>query len=168
MLARKPTRIGRHLVTDHWSVRRAFPPAVMKRIEAAIKAGEREHNGQLRFAVEAALPIAQVLRGETPRDRALDVFSHLRVWDTEDNSGVLVYVLLADKDVEIVADRGVHSRVGDASWQAICRAMEVAFRDRRFDTGALAGIEAINALLARHFPRTGVGPNELPDRPVVL
>ena len=168
MNERKPFRFGRHLVTDHWSARRAFPPSAMKRIGEAIAEGERAHAGQVRFVVESALPMGQLVRGETPRERAIEVFARLRVWDTEDNCGVLIYLLLADRDVEIVADRGVHRRVGDEAWQAICRSMEAAFREKRFLDGAIDGIDAINALLAAHFPRTGPGPNELPDEPVVL
>ena len=123
----------------------------------------------MRFAVEPALPLARVLRGASPRERALEVFGDLRIWDTEENCGVLVYLLLADRDVEIVADRGIHAHVGAAAWEAICRKMETAFRAGRFTDGVEAGIAAINALLARHYPREGPGAdNELPDRPVVL
>lgn len=168
MNERKPLRFGRHLVTDHWSARRAFPPAVMKRIETAITEGERRHGGQVRFVVEGALPMGQLIRGETPRERALEVFSRLRIWDTEENCGVLIYLLLADRDVEIVADRGIHRKVGDEAWQAICRGMEAAFREKRFSDGAVDGIDAINGLLTHHFPRTNAGANELPDQPVVL
>jgi uncharacterized membrane protein len=166
--SRPISRVGRHLITDHWSAKRAFPSHVMKRIEEAIAAGERMHSGQLRFVVEGALPMGRVVRGETPRERALEVFGRLRIWDTEENCGVMIYLLLADRDVEIVADRGIHRKVGDEAWQAICRAMEAAFRERRFTDGAVDGIDAINALLAQHFPRNAAGPNELPDRPVVL
>jgi len=163
-----PRRLWDHLVTEHWSARRAFPAATLERIEAAITAGERRHAGQLRFVIEPDLHLFAVLRGEPPRERALEVFGRLRVWDTEENCGVLVYLLLADRAVEIVADRGINRRVGDAPWEAICRKMESAFRERRFEEGAIGGIEAINALLAQHFPRTTAGPNELPDRPLVL
>jgi uncharacterized membrane protein len=169
MIERKPLRFGRHLVTDHWSARRAFPTTVMKRIEAAIADGERMHGGQVRFVVESSLPMGQLVRGETPRERALEVFSRLRIWDTEENCGVLIYLLLADRDVEIVADRGIHRKVGDEAWQAICRGMEAAFRVKRFSEGAVDGIDAINALLAHHYPRSGAGgSNELPDEPIVL
>jgi uncharacterized membrane protein len=168
MNERKPNRFGRHLFTDHWSARRAFPAPVMHRIQAAIAAGERMHTGQVRFVVEAALPMGQVVRGETPRARALEVFSRLRIWDTEHNCGVLIYLLMADRDVEIVADRGIHHKVGDEAWQAICRGMELAFKERRFSDGAVDGIDAINALLEHHFPRASAGPNELPDDPLVL
>lgn len=167
---RKPYRSWRHLATDHGSARRAFPAAALQRIEAAIAAGEKLHRGQVCFAVEPALPLARVLGRLAPRERALEVFGQLRVWDTDENCGVLVYLLLADRDVEIVADRGVHARVGDAAWEAICRTMETAFREGRFADGAEAGINAINALLAAHYPQDGrsIRGNEIPDRPVVL
>jgi uncharacterized membrane protein len=164
----KPQRLGRHFVNDHRSARRKFSAQALKRIEDAIAAGERHHNGQVRFVVEASLPLSQIFRGMTPRERALELFGRLGVWDTEHNSGVLVYVLLADKSVEIVADRGINRKVAQETWQVICRAMESAFREGRFEDGAIEGITAINELLAQHFPRRGQGPNELPDQPVIL
>ena len=146
-----------------------FDETAQKRIEAAIAEGETRHRGQVRFAVEPSLPLARVLRGVAPRERALEVFGNLRIWDTEENCGVLVYLLLADRDVEIVADRGIHAHVGAPAWEAICRKMEAAFRAGRFTEGVEAGIAEINALLVRHFPRADLpGGNELPDRPVVL
>jgi uncharacterized membrane protein len=164
-----PNRFWRHLATDHRSARRAFPEAALRRIETAIADGERQHAGQVRFVVEPALPPGRVLKRLPPRERALEVFGLLRIWDTEDNAGVLVYLLLADRDVEIVADRGIHRAVGDEAWAAICRRMEAAFRDGRFAAGAEEGIAAINALLTRHFPRAGrADVNELPDRPLIL
>jgi len=166
---RRPNRFWRHLVTDHRTARRAFPEAALQRIEMAIAAGEQRHRGQVRFVIEPALPLARVVKAMPPRERALEVFGLARVWDTEDNAGVLVYLLLADRDVEIVADRGIHRRVGDAEWAAVCRRMEAAFRDGRYAEGAEGGIGEINALLERHFPRDGAAAsNELPDRPVVL
>jgi uncharacterized membrane protein len=162
-------RFIRHLATDHGSARRAFPDTALSRIEAAIAEGERHHSGQVRVAIEASLPPPRVLKGLAPRARALEVFSQLSVWDTEENCGVLVYLLLADRDVEIVADRGIHARVGAETWEKICREMEAAFRERRFEEGIAAGIAKINTLLAEHFPRTGAaGKNELPDRPLVF
>jgi len=161
-------RLLRHVVTDHLSVKRAFPPAALARIEHAITAGERMHRGQVCFAVEGALPPLRVLRKLTPRERALEVFGLLRVWDTEENAGVLIYVLLADRDVEIVADRGIDREVPAGAWQAICARMEAAFRDARLVEGVVVGIEEIAALLAAHFPRVGAVANELPDKPVVL
>ena len=170
---RRSGRFWRHLVTDHGSARRAFPAPALAAIETAIAEGERRHRGQVRFVVEPALPLPRVLAGLPPRERALEIFGLLRIWDTEDNAGVLVYLLLADRDVEIVADRGIDARVGTAEWEAVCRAMEAAFREGRYAEGVEAGIARINALLAGQFPRghgdAGGDPgNELPDRPVLL
>jgi len=165
----KLSRFLRHLATDHGSVRRAFPESAFARIEAMIGEGEKRHRGQVRFVVEPSLPLARVLAGVTPRERALDVFGLLRIWDTEENCGVLVYLLLADHDVEVVADRGIHARVGGKAWQAVCRKMEAAFRRGRFVDGAETGLATINAILAEHYPREGgAAANELSDRPVVL
>jgi uncharacterized membrane protein len=166
--ARRAHRLLRHVVTDHMSVGRAFPAAALAQIEQAIAASERTHRGQVCFAVEGALPPLRVLRRLKPRERALEVFGLLRVWDTEENAGVLIYLLLADRDVEIVADRGIDRRVDAADWGAICRRMETAFADARYVEGVVAGIAEISELLARHFPRTGAGANELSDKPVVL
>ena len=165
---RAPHRILRHVVTDHLSVRRTFSHAALERIEHAIAASERGHRGQICFAVEGALPPLRVLRDLTPRERALEVFGLLRVWDTEDNAGVLVYLLLADRDVEIVADRGIDRQVPPDAWKAICTRMEAQFREGRFVEGVVAGIGEIGALLAANFPHTADAPNELPDKPVVL
>jgi uncharacterized membrane protein len=162
-------RCFRHLSTDHVDVRRAFPKAALARIEALIADGETRHRGQLRFAVEPALPIARVCRGVTPRERALEAFGLMRIWDTEENCGVLVYLLLADRDVEIVADRGVHELAGSESWEGVCRKMEAAFREGRFAEGVESGLAEINALLTRHYPRIErPGANELPNQPVIL
>jgi uncharacterized membrane protein len=168
MVTVRHRRLLRHIVTDHLSVKRAFPPDALARIEQAIAAGERAHRGQVCFAVEGGLPPLRVLRKLTPRERALEVFGLLRVWDTEENAGVLIYLLLADRDVEIVADRGIDRQVPAGAWQAICARMEAAFRDARLVEGVVVGIEQIGALLATHFPRIGAVANELPDKPVVL
>jgi uncharacterized membrane protein len=161
-------RIGRHLLQHQWRARRIFTREVLDRIEAAIKAGEATHSGQLRFVVEGALDGAPLFRDQSARDRALDVFAQLRIWDTAHNNGVLIYLLLADRNVEIVADRGIDARVGSAGWERICRAMEQDFRAGRFEAGAIAGIEAVSRELAAHFPPQSPARNELPDRPVVL
>jgi len=168
LIPAKPQRLGRHFLTDHLIARRKFSAQALKRIEEAISRGERMHEGQLRFVVEASLPLAQVFRGLEPRARALQLFGQLGIWDTEHNNGVLVYVLLADKDVEIVADRGINRRVAQDTWEAVCRAMEAAFTEGRFEHGPVDGITAIGELLAQHFPRSTSGPNELPDQPIVL
>ncbi|MBI5751785.1 MAG: TPM domain-containing protein [Hydrogenophilales bacterium] len=161
-------RLLKHLAPPPWLVRRAFAPSAMRAIESAIAAGELRHLGQIRFAVEETLTLAELWRGKTARERALEVFADLRVWDTEQNNGVLVYLLLADRDVEIVADRGIHRTVGEAAWEEICRAMEAALHAGQFETGVVRGIEAIGALLAAHYPRHAPGTNELPNAPVVL
>ena len=160
-------RLWRHFITERSAVNRAFSMEGLRRIETAIAEGERRHAGQLCVAIEAALPLARVWQGATPRERALEVFSLLRVWDTEHNDGVLLYLLLADKDVEIVADRGIHAHVGAEAWEAICKTMEGAFGAGRYAEGVEAGIAAITSLLAVHAPGAG-GRNELSDRPVIL
>lgn len=161
-------RILKHALTPRWQVRRVFSATELAAIEAAIRDTERLHEGEIRFAVEGGLELPALLRGMTARQRAVEVFSRLRVWDTERNSGVLIYLLLADRQVEIVADRGIHARVGDEAWQGICRRMEGAFREGRFAAGVVDGIREIGTLLARHFPPQGGNPNELPDRPEIL
>jgi uncharacterized membrane protein len=161
-------RMARHLVTTHWQVRRAFPGAVLSAVEGAITAGEARHQGEVRFAVEGALGAGALCIGQTARDRAVELFSQLRVWDTEHNNGLLIYVLLADRAVELVADRGIASRVGGGQWQSICRAMEAAFAQSDYRGGVTAGIASVTTLLALHFPAIRARDNELPDRPVVV
>lgn len=161
-------RLFRHLLTPPWRVRLAFPPPTLRAIETAIRDCEKTHAGEIRFAVESDLHWMALLRGQSARERAVDVFSQLRVWDTEHNNGVLIYLLLADRDVEIVADRGVHARVGAEGWEKICRDMEALFRGGNFEEGVLNGIRAVGAHLARHYPAQGKGRNELSDKPVVL
>ena len=161
-------RIARHLLFGARRVRRAFPQSTLAAIESAIKAGEAAHTGEVRFVVEGALDGAPLFAGQSPRERAIDVFSTLRVWDTERNNGVLIYVLLADRDVEIVADRGVAAVIAPGEWQSICGEIEAAFREGKFEQGSLAGVRAVSERLTRHFPAAGAGHNELPDRVVVL
>jgi uncharacterized membrane protein len=161
-------RIGRHLVEHRWRVRRIFPAEVLTAIEQAIKAGETTHSGQVRFVVEGALDGAPLFRNQPARERALDIFSQLRIWDTAHNNGVLIYLLLADRDVEIVADRGIDARVGSAGWEKICADMETSFRTGNFAGGVIRGIQAVSRQLAAHFPKHGAGRNELPDAPVVI
>ena len=161
-------RILKHLVTPRWVVYRAFPRATLGRIERAIQESEKTHDGELRFAVEAGLHLLPLAKGVSPRRRARQVFVQLGVARTEHHSGVLIYVQLVDRRIEIVADRGINAKVEQESWDAICRRMEEEFRAGRFEDGALHGIEAITALLTRHFPPTGSNPDELSNRPVVL
>jgi len=166
-------RIGRllkHFAAMPGSLHRAFPPDAAKRIGAAITRTEATHTGEIRFALEAALPWSYLRRDAPVRQRALMVFSKLRVWDTEHNNGVLLYVDLADRAVEIIADRGIAAKVPNSEWDAICRALRERFRRREYEAGAVAAIEAIGAALERHFPLPAgtVKSNELPDAPVEL
>src|SRR6476469_8910116 len=143
-------RIVKHLVEHHWRARVVFTPRVLANIEAATRAGEATHSGQVRFVVEGALDGAPLYRNQSARDRALDIFSHLRIWDTAHNNGVLIYLLLADRNVEIVADRGIDARVGAAGWQKICTEMEIDFRAGNFERGVIGGIAAVSRELSRH------------------
>ena len=162
-------RLFRHLLLPPWVMRRVFSAAVMQRIEDAVTQSERRHRGELRVAVEAALHPAALLREQSPRARAREVFSQLGVWDTAENSGVLLYINWADRDIEIVADRGIASQVAQAQWEAICRVIEQAFREGRFEDGVIKGIADITVLLARHFPASdNSNPDELANRPQVL
>lgn len=161
-------RIGKHLLLNRWRVRRAFPRQALANIEKAVKASEARHSGQIRFAVEGALDGAPLFRDQSARARAIDVFANLRVWDTRQSNGVLIYLLLADRDVEIVADRGFNDKVRQAEWETICHVMETEFRAGNFEGGVLKGVTAVTQLLAKHFPPGGAHRNELPDKPVVL
>ena len=161
-------RIAKHLVEHRWRERRIFTPKVLARIEQAIKAGEATHSGQVRFVVEGALDGRPLFRNQPARERALDIFSRLRVWDTEHNNGVLIYLLLADRDIEIVADRGINGKVGTEGWEKICAVLEKEFRAGLFEHGVVRGIEEVSRLLAQHFPKRAGDSNELPDAPVVL
>ena len=161
-------RVMLHLFTGRAAVRRVFSRHTLAEIERAIKATEALHDGQIRFAVEASLELMPLLTGQSARQRAIEVFSRLHVWDTQHNNGVLIYLLLADRDVEIVADRGIHVRLEQAVWEGICQQMETAFRAGHFEAGVLAGIHAVGEHLARHFPARGDKPNEMPDAPIIL
>jgi uncharacterized membrane protein len=159
----------RHLFTGVLSVRRAFPKAVMDQIAAAVRACEGRHPGEIRVVIEAALEPGELWAGLSSRERALDVFARLRVWDTEHNNGVLIYVLYADHAVEIVADRGVgDGRVAAAEWQIACDRMREHFRAGRYAEGAIAGVETVADVLSRHAPGLPDVGNEMPDQPVIL
>lgn len=161
-------RALKHLCTPDFIALKPFPAATLDRIEKAIDRSERSHSGELRLAIEAGMEPYDALRGMSPRERALELFANLRVWDTEENSGVLIYLQLVDHRIEIVADRGIARRVAQAEWDAICRRMETSFRARDFEGGTLAAVDEITALLTQHFPPGESNPDELPDRPVIL
>jgi uncharacterized membrane protein len=162
------SRALRHVLAPPWLVKRAFPADTLDRIEAAVSVSERKHRGEIRFAVEGALDFVPVLRGLTAHQRALEVFALLRVWDTDENTGVLLYLQLVDREIQIVADRGIAKQIEQPEWDAICRRMERSFADGHYEAGALAAISEVSDLLARHFPATTNNPNELPDRPATL
>ena len=164
----KLSRFFRHLFSGPWRVKQFFPESAMQNIEAEVRHNETTHTGEIRFAVEAALHPFELLAGKTPRQRAIELFAAMNVWDTEANNGVLIYLLLADHDVEIVADRGIDRIVGKEGWEAICHEMEAAFRQGHFETGALNGIRQIGKVLQGHFPADGANNNELPDAPLVI
>ncbi len=161
-------RLMTHLLTTDRCVRRAFPPVAMTAIGEAIRAAELRFEGEVRFAVEGALEPGDLFRAVTPRERAVEVFSELRVWDTQHNNGVLIYVLLADHAVEIIADRGIDACENTETWRAICSQLEAAFKRAEYETGAVAAIEAVANTLCRHFPAIGVQVNELPDAPILI
>jgi hypothetical protein len=163
----KLRRITRHLLILPGALRRAFPPSTMAAIEQAIARGEREHSGEVRFAAEATLEVTGLFAGQSARERAIDVFSQLRVWDTAQNNGVLIYLLLAERDIEIVADRGLNA-VNAGEWESICQTMEGALRRGDFERAVVEGIEAVSRVLARHFPPRASDRNELADKPVIV
>ena len=158
----------RHLAAGA-SVRRLFPQATLDAIHQAIAAGEKRHRGEVCFAIEQAMPWRDLARGRSARERAQEVFAQLRVWDTEHNSGVLIYVLVAERAIEIVADRGIAARVDQQEWQWICDRMRERFAAHDYEHGVIDGVNAVSDMLARHFPEDGSSDrNELTDSPVVL
>lgn len=161
-------RIIGHLLFTDWQARRAFSPECLETIEKAIHASEQLHGGEIRFAVEGGLDGTRLINNQSSRERAVEVFSQLRVWDTECNNGVLIYVLLADHAVEIVTDRGIHAKADNETWAAICHDMQTEFSKSAFQTGALKGIAAVAGVIGTHFPSNGARVNELPDAPVML
>jgi len=161
-------RLIRHLATTRWSTRRHFTPRVRDAIEQAIGGCEAHHAGEIRFVVETAFDLPELWRDLPPRQRALQLFGQLGVWDTAHNNGVLIYLLMADRMVEIIADRGIAARIPQPEWQAVCRQMELHYRAGRFREGSIAGIEGVAALLGRHFPGRHGSEQELPNQPVLL
>jgi uncharacterized membrane protein len=163
-----PVRFLRHLFRTRWATRRHFTAQVLAGIETAIREAEALHGGEIRFAVETALDLPELVQDLSPRSRAMQVFGQLGVWDTAQNNGVLIYLLMADHIVEIIADRGIAARISQSEWDGVCREMERYFREGRFGEGSVAGVRAVGSLLSRHFPGRRPGTDELPNQPVLL
>ncbi|ALK96134.1 hypothetical protein AB595_22265 [Massilia sp. WF1] len=164
----KLKRALRHLFSTRTEAERAFPAATLAAIAEAITAGEQTHRGEVRLVVEKSLPLSAVWEDVSNRQRAISLFADYGIWDTEDNCGVLVYVNLADRKVDIVADRGINRRIDAATWQAICNTMTAGFAQGRFHEATLDAVGQVNMLLRQHFPSNGSRPNELPDKPLML
>ena len=168
-LFQRLSRLVRHRLRDEGDTARAIPADLAQRLASRVAESEKRHTGEIRVSIEASLPTSYVMRDCTPRERAIAMFGKLRVWDTQDNNGVLVYLLLAEHAIEIVADRGVTARVPHAEWERIVRGMGDAFRAGRYEEGLLRAVDEVTALLVQHFP-AGAGaanPNELPDEPAL-
>lgn len=161
-------RIFKHLFTTDSQVRRAFPRSALETIEQTIKASEELHRCEIRFAVEGSLDGIPLFNGQSPRERAIAVFSQLQIWDTEHNNGLLIYLLLADRAVEIVADRGINAKIDLETWVHICQQMEKAFSQSNFEGGVISAIQAVTQHLINHFPVHGPSRNDLSNKPVVL
>ncbi len=161
-------RIIKHLLHPPWLVRFKFPPASLHKIEASIHQSENQHSGEIRFAVESSLGFFQLLQGTPCFNRAVDVFSELRIWDTEQNNGVLIFLLLADRKVEIIADRGLNNEIAESEWQHICQLMENSFRKHEFEAGVIKGVNEITQLLIKHSPIQEEKSNELSNKPVII
>lgn len=164
-------RIWRHRWIDDAALQRALPPELLERLTRRVAASERRHTGELRVCVEAGLPLSYLWRGAPARERAIMLFGKLGVWDTERNNGVLIYLLLAEQAIEIVADRGIARHVGDDRWAEMARRMGASFRAGRFEDGLTEALEEVSALLVQHFPQDTASPanaNELPDAPLML
>jgi uncharacterized membrane protein len=161
-------RLLKHLSSPGWWARRAFRAADLAAIGAAVKASETKHRGEIRIAIEGPLPLRSLLRNESCRERAGELFQSLGVAATREANGILVYVQLVDRRVEILAHRGITALVPQTEWDATCRRMEAAFASKNYRRGMQEAIERITTLLAQHFPATGDNPNELSDAPTLL
>lgn len=158
----------RHVFRLPGEVRRLLDAEALDAIEQAVNDVESRHSGEIRVAIESSLDVPDLWQGVTPRRRALQAFGSLGVWDTERNNGVLIYVLVADHDVEIVADRGISARVSQDEWNAICRLIQTHCRQGRYRDGLVEGVRSIGEVLARHFPNEGGDRDEQPNRPVLI
>ncbi|UUX96074.1 TPM domain-containing protein [Aquabacterium sp. J223] len=166
-MANRWLRLIRHRLFDERDARRALDDAALERLQQQVAASEAAHSGEIRLCIEPGLPLSYLLRDASPRERALAMFAKLRVWDTEHNNGVLIYLLLAEHAIEVVADRGLARRVPQAEWQRIVDVLRTACADGRFEAGLSEAIVAVDGLLRQHFALADgeANPNELPDAP---
>jgi hypothetical protein len=162
-------RILKHRWLDETDVRRVLDAGAIERLRDRVHASERLHSGEIRICIESGLPLSYLLRDATPRERAITMFGKLRVWDTEHDNGVLIYLLLAERAIEIVADRGLNRHMSADDWHALVRRMAGDFRAGRYEEGLAKAVDEVGALLQRHFPLAegARNPNELPDEPIV-
>jgi uncharacterized membrane protein len=161
-------RYLKHFLTTQWQLQRSFPRTTLDVIEEAVRSAEKQHSGEICFAIESRLAFKRLRAGLDARRRAYELFAHLGVWNTHANNGVLIYLLLAEHDIEIVADRGFEGNVSEAEWSEVCRVMEAELAAGRFEAGVLAGIQSVSELIARHFPPRADDRNELPDAPMII
>ncbi|RYY73412.1 MAG: hypothetical protein EOO52_18610 [Gammaproteobacteria bacterium] len=161
-------RIFKHTLRTQWYLRKYFTTAALESIEKEIAQSETQHSGEIRFVVEGALDGAPLFKDQSAHERALDIFSQLRIWDTQNNNGLLIYLLLADHAVEIIADRGINAKVDKNEWQTICRSMQSKFAQGNFHEGVVQAIRSVTKHLVEHFPVSAHDENELPNKPVVL
>ena len=161
-------RIFKHTLTTQWQLKKYFTAATLDAIEAEITLSEKQHSGEIRFVVEGALDGVPLFKNQSAKERALDIFSQLRIWDTQDNNGLLIYLLLADHAVEIIADRGINAKVGNSEWQTICGIMQNEFAKGNFQHGVCDAIRSITQHLVKHFPISATDENELSNKPVVM
>ena len=161
-------RIWRHWLASFHPARRLLPPAALAKIESEIQTAEATHAGEIRVAVETALSLRELWHRVSARARAHQVFAQLGVWDTAHNNGVLIYVLLADRRVEIVADRAIAARVPEAEWAVLCAEVAERFKRGEAEAGCCLAVRSVAARMARFFPSSGGHANELPNQPVLL
>jgi uncharacterized membrane protein len=161
-------RLIKHLFYLPWALHQKFPSQNLHAIQEAIAEGEKKHRGEVRVAIEAQFPLLALLKNSSPHARALEVFSRLGVWDTDENNGVLIYICLADRHIEIVADRGLNAHIQSAAWQRLCEDASRFFAKGDFLSGILKIIQDVHELLTRYYPSTGKPQHELPDAPVIL
>lgn len=168
-MTNRVTRILKHRWVDEADTRRAIPPALVDKLAQCVADSERRHTGEIRIYVESGLPLSYLWRKATPRERAVAMFGKLGVWDTEQNNGVLIYLLLAEHRIEVVADRGLDRHVPDEQWTMLVSSMAVQFRAGCFEAGLLRAIDIVDRVLVEHFPAPPdkVNPDELPNAPVL-